>query len=87
MEGVPTKILGRATLTTFKKYSIVTAWNPYFYCLGGRFLTVWSSDIISRLVLSNTKQRKLAVFDENHGLALLKKNTVWWLCKIYIFIV
>ena len=31
--------------------------------------------------------RKFSIFDQNHGLNPLKKNLVWQLCKINIFIV
>ena len=61
-------------LTTLKKFSIATTWNPYLYSLGGRLLTRWSSDIISRPILSKNKRRG---------------NYNFWpkSCEIHIFIV
>ena len=71
------------TLTTF---SIATTWNPYLYSPGGRLLTRWSSDIISRLIVSKNIE-EICSFWRKSWVTPFEKNTVLWLCKIYIFIV
>ena len=71
------------TLTTF---SIATTWNPYLYSPGGRLLTWWSSDIISRLIVTKNID-EICSFWRKPWVSPFEKNTVSWLCKIYIFIV
>ena len=56
----------------------MTTWNPYFYSVGGRFLTRWSSDITSRLILSKNKLRRYFQFlTKIMGLPLWKSQYVY----------
>ena len=41
-----------------KRKFLIFDWNEYFYSLGRRFCTKWSSNIISRHILSRNKQRE-----------------------------
>ena len=70
--------------TSHFKSSIVTTWNPYFCSVGGRFLTRWSSDIISRLILSKNKLRWCFQFlTKIMGLPLWKSQYVHCVKSIF----
>ena len=60
-----------------KNTNVATMWNEYFYSLGRLFCAKWSSNIISRPILSRNKQREhfnFLTFEENHYETMCKIN-------------